>query len=533
MAFTGVGWRAGLVVGTTALLATALPTVTTAAAAPAAVAPAAVAPEAAPAAVAGGARTPWCPQVEDHRVDCGQVDRPWVAGRADLGTVKVSWAVVRHRDPGPAKGTVAVNPGGPGEVAIGKAGAFALGMRDLLRDHDLLLVDPRGTGESERLPCGLTDAELRLGTRREQREAVVRCARELGPRAAGYTTAATADDIDAVRDRLGVPRLTLYGLSYGTYLMPVYASRHPERVRSLVLSGAYPLAFDPLSRPSAQAVSLALRRVCDRSAGPGGRPACDGAKAVRDLAAAAAELRARPVEVEVPVEGLGTPHRLLFTEGRLAGLAYESASNGSGLAADEPSLLGDLPHALDRFVQGDRAPLVRLVQQDLAHASDADQAPYVAVTCNDYRKPWSVDASVPERWRQYRSALAGARPGSFGAFGPQGYLEGPTDGGDLCIGWPREHAPAPQPVHPRLPDVPVLVLSGDLDANTPDANGRLAAGQFEDSRFLSVRNARHVPEQADPACVFGVTTRFVRTGRTGDTSCLGALPPVAVTPVRR
>ncbi|WP_190132342.1 alpha/beta fold hydrolase [Streptomyces mashuensis] len=533
MALTSTLRRAGLVAGAAALLATALPVAEATTATAAATRPAAT-PLAAPATGPGG-RPDWCPSVgAGNRVDCGSLDRPAVAGRPELGTIEVSYAVVRHRGAGPAKGTVAVNPGGPGEAPIRMAPAFAGALHGLLADHDLLLVDPRGTGYSERMPCGLTDSEYRFGTRQQQREAVARCGRELGPRAQAYTTAATADDIDAVRAALGVPQLTLYGLSYGTYLMPVYASRHPERVKSMVLSGAYPLAFDPLARSGARAVSLALHRICDRSAGQGGRSACDGAKAVKDLATTASRLRDQPLDVDVYRDsGHGAPKRLRFTEGKLANLAFEAGSRAVGSDPAGHTLLGDLPYALDGFVKGDNGPLIRLVQDDYKGATGDDQAPYVAVVCNDYRKTWSAKDPVDERWRTYRAALAGTRPGAFAAFSPGGYLEGPTDGGDVCIGWPRENtAPRPQPLHPRMPDVPVLVISGDLDANTPDAAGRQAAKQFRDSRFFSIPNVGHVPELSSTGCVTDVTTRFVRTGRTGDTACLGALPPIAVTPVQ-
>ncbi|CAM5275700.1 alpha/beta hydrolase [Streptomyces spiroverticillatus] len=468
----------------------------------------------------------WCPAVPGHRVDCGSLDRPLVADKTALGKVKVSYAVVRHSGSGPAKGTVAVNTGGPGEVVIDRAPLFQHALGDLVKDHDLLLVDPRGTGRSERIPCGVTDAEYRFGTRAQQRAAVERCAKNLGPKAAAYTSAATADDIDAVRARLGVRQLSLYGLSYGTYLMPVYASRHPEHVRSIVQSGAYPLNFDPLARPQAQAVSKSLHRVCDRSL----RKACDGKQAVNDLKTVAARLRARPMTVPVTTEH-GT-YSVRFTEGKLANLLYEAASREVGSAPGEPSLLGQLPAALNKFTRGDTTPLRTLIQEDGASGSLEDQAPYIGVVCNDYRQAWSAKAPVAERWRQYRAALAGAGRGEHGAFSAQGFNEGPTDGGDVCIGWPRENtAPHPQPTHPKLPDVPVLVLSGDLDANTPDANGIKAAKQFRDSRFLSVRNTGHVPEWEQTGCVTGVSTRFLRTGGTGDTSCTRGLEPITVAPV--
>ncbi|MFE7129487.1 alpha/beta fold hydrolase [Streptomyces sp. NPDC057638] len=508
--------RVGPAVAVTALLATV-------AATPPVGGPAASAAPSAPRAATAPA---WCPTVPGHRVDCDTLDRPLVAGTSALGKVKVSYAVVRHSAPGAAKGTVAVNTGGPGEAAIGRAPTLGHVLGDLLKDHDLLLVDPRGTGRSERIPCGVTDAEYRFGTRAQQRAAVKRCAANLGPKAAAYTSAATADDIDAVRARLGVPQLSLYGLSYGTYLMPVYASRHPERVRSIVASGAYPLAFDPLGRPQAQAVSTTLRRVCERSV----PVACDGEQAVRDLATAAARLRDRPMTVPVTT-GHGT-YTVRFTEGKLANLLYEAASREVGAAPGEPSLLGRLPRALNRFAHGDVSALRTLVQEDGASGGPEDQAPYIGVVCNDYRKPWSAKATLPARWHQYRAALAGADRGEYGAFSAEGFNEGPTDGGDVCVDWPRENtAPDPQPTHPKLPDVPVLVLSGDLDANTPDANGARAARQFRGSGFLSVINTGHVPEWEPTGCVTGVSTRFLRTGGPGDTSCLRGLAPITVDPV--
>ncbi|MDT0449117.1 alpha/beta fold hydrolase [Streptomyces hesseae] len=512
MTYKSTARRVGLAVSMTAVLASVLPTAAATASATK------VGRAAAP--VSG-----WCPAVDGHRVDCGRLDRPLVAGKPELGEVGVSYAVVRHSAPGPAEGTVAVNPGGPGETAIEKAEAFAGGLEGLLKDHDLLLVDPRGTGASEPVPCGVTDAEYRFGTRTQQRAAVERCAKNLGPKAAGYTSAATADDIDAIRDRLGVEKLSLYGLSYGTYLMPVYASRHPEHVRDIVLSGAFPLALDPLARPSAQAVSSNLRRVCER----GVPAACDGEQAVKDLATTAARLRDRPITVPITTEhGV---YEKQFTEDKLANLLFESASSGVGHEPEKPSLLGQLPHALDRFVKGDAGPLRKLVQEEGSTGSTVDQAPYIAVTCNDYRKAWSKDAPPSVRWRQYDAALASVRPGEHGAFSAKGFTEGTTDAGDVCIGWPREHTPDPQPTKPALPGVPVLVLSGDLDANTPDASGKKAAGQFRDSRFFSVRNTGHVPELEPSGCVTGVSSHFIRTGEPGDTSCLRDLPPIAVTPV--
>ncbi|MFG2909181.1 alpha/beta fold hydrolase [Kitasatospora sp. NPDC048286] len=471
-------------------------------------------------------RAAWCPAVPGHRVDCTTMRRPLVADEPRLGGIDVSYAVVRHSRPGPALGTVALNPGGPGETLIDRAEQVAGALQGVLDDYDLLLLDPRGTGRSGRLPCDVTEAEYRLAPRAGQREVVAECAEELGPRARGYTSAATADDIDAARERLGAPRLVLYGMSYGTYLMPVFADRHPERVESMVLSGAYPVAFDSLARPGAQQVSLTLRRICERSG------ACDPDTAVHDLAAVTGRLRNRPLKVTAKLDG--ERRTVLFTEDKLADLMYEPATRGIGLHPGEPGLLGALPAALHAFATGDDKPLSALVRGEMEGTGTEDQASFLAVTCNDYTPTWDPNTPVSERRRQYNAALAAADPADFGAFSPKGWAAGQTDGGDNCLNWPSRGTARPQPTDLRnLPDVPVLVLSGDLDTNTPEVNSRLSAAQFRHSAFVSVPNSGHLPEMKSTGCALEISSRFIRTGEVGDTSCLSAIPPVTVVPVPR
>src|SRR4051812_13717902 len=47
------------------------------------------------------------------------------------------------------------------------------------------------------------------------------------------------DDIRAVMDAAGSPRGTLFGISEGGTLSLVFASKHPERTRALVLYGSW------------------------------------------------------------------------------------------------------------------------------------------------------------------------------------------------------------------------------------------------------------------------------------------------------
>jgi proline iminopeptidase len=55
-----------------------------------------------------------------------------------------------------------------------------------------------------------------------------------------YSIAQLVDDIEALRKRLGAPRIDLIGHSFGTILGLEYAARYPSRVAHLVLAGAVP-----------------------------------------------------------------------------------------------------------------------------------------------------------------------------------------------------------------------------------------------------------------------------------------------------
>src|SRR3954454_19877085 len=227
---------------------------------------------------------------------CGTIRVPLDRSEPGGPTIPIGYALIRHQDQSRAAiGTVVPNPGGPGASAIESAPFYTDILAPLLTDHDLLLIDPRGIGRSGPIRCGLATAPP---TRDSFTRAIGECGRSLGVQARGYTSAATADDIDAVRAHLGIRRLDLLGESYGTYLMTVYAQRHPKHVRSIVLSSASPLAFDMWARPNARAVKRAILLMCQRSAG-----ACDGPRILNQLSQLARLLRGHPVSYRVGARG--------------------------------------------------------------------------------------------------------------------------------------------------------------------------------------------------------------------------------------
>jgi pimeloyl-ACP methyl ester carboxylesterase len=302
---------------------------------------------------------------------CGSVQVPLFRSVPRSPTIEVAYVLIRHRDPAlrTARGTIVFNPGGP-EPVIESAATWAGFFSNLLRDHDLLLIDPRGTGRSHQLSCGVTALPT---TRPALLLAVERCGRRLGRQARAYTTAAIADDIEAVRAHLRIPKLDLYGVSYGTYLMTVFAQRHPGSVRSIVLSSAYPLRFDMWARKNAAAVRLAILRVCARST----TGKCDGAQTLCQLARLARRLHAHPILYRLNGE------RRVLDDTALAGIAYWAATDFN---------IGQLPAIVRAALQGHNRPLITAARATAPLFSRGSQAgggaPPLALEaaqiCNDY-----------------------------------------------------------------------------------------------------------------------------------------------------
>ena len=84
--------------------------------------------------------------------------------------------------------------------------------------------DQRGTGGSGLLRCRALEHDPRLRSVR----AGEACARRLGEKRRLYTTPDSVEDLEAIRAELGVERLTLFGISYGTELALAYARAHPR-----------------------------------------------------------------------------------------------------------------------------------------------------------------------------------------------------------------------------------------------------------------------------------------------------------------
>lgn len=138
--------------------------------------------------------------------------------------------------------------GGPGGSGINAVKGPASPLLTALRETgDVILLDQRGTGASRPgLICNRTwDIPLdKPGDPREwlvlAKERLRACARDMekqGIDLSAYNTVESADDIEALRRALGVKKVNLWGISYGTHLALTFIRRHGQSVERAILSG--------------------------------------------------------------------------------------------------------------------------------------------------------------------------------------------------------------------------------------------------------------------------------------------------------
>lgn len=216
----------------------------------AAVAGAAVVPVAAP---AQARATPlhWdtCGKV-DPAQECATLAVP-LSYRDPAGpaiTLKISR--IRSARPRERRGALLLVPGGPGNPGLDRPSAMAAKLPASVRArYDPVGFDPRGVGESTPVSCGLRHEDLPAVNQRPwpapdggiagnvttERRIARACLANGGPVLRGISTENEARDIDRIRAALGEPRLSLWGVSYGTYAGAVYATMFPGRTDRVVL----------------------------------------------------------------------------------------------------------------------------------------------------------------------------------------------------------------------------------------------------------------------------------------------------------
>ena len=463
---------------------------------------------------------------------CGLLTRPLDPKGIVPGTVGVYFEYYPHAAAGAAAGTLVATEGGPGYPATESREEYLALLAPLRTSFDILIMDNRGTGRSGAVDC----RQLQEGTLSEA--SIGACGRSLGARVSLYSSALAADDLAALLDALAIGRVNLYGDSYGTYFSQVFALRHPDKLRALVLDGAYPLDGPdyPWWPHYAPAMREKFNRACERS------PECSAipGTSLEHIAPALQLLRAQPFNARVRA---GAGHVTSFTANatQLAIVMFGSAPAYASVR--------DLDAAARAFTAGDRLPLLRLMAETLTGVDSRDathrarrfsEGLAAAVSCGD--PPQIFDMSLPPAQRVAARDLIIAKrqadaPDTYAPFTIDEYRRMPLDYAfiDECVQWPARNPTWPSaalvPDAP-YPDVPVLVVSGELDNMTGVADGAAAAARFPAAHHVVIANGLHVNAlpHARSECAATLVRRFLSNLSTEDDSCALEEPPVRLVP---
>jgi pimeloyl-ACP methyl ester carboxylesterase len=444
---------------------------------------------------------------------------------------------------GVATGTVVPVEGGPGYPSIGSAKWYRIMYGPVLKSENLLIMDNRGTGRSALLNCPGLQNWTGQASGPSFNAVVAACAASLNHRWKNpngtyvhasdlFNSAPAANDLAGIVNALGVPKIDLYGDSYGSFFAQTFSSRYPKLIHSVVLDSTYETQdLDPWYRSSLDNMPANYDNSCSRS------PACAQAtttSAWSDIEALAVRLRQDPVTGDVP----GPNGALEPVTMNVVGLV-DLTNDGAG----DPDIYRDLDAAArDLLTTGDPAALLRLYAERTAFQENYFETPaaaysgelYQADSCLDYPQLYNMNDTPAVRATQLNKAIAALPAHTFSPFTTQEWLDQDqnTEAYTSCQVWPSPVDAVPPTVGQPLlpPSIPVLILGGEFDTWTPPSDvPKVMAELGGHSRFIELANSTHVVGEDDTTCGDDLVQAFVEAPQALDSmnaSCASQVPPI-------
>lgn len=398
--------------------------------------------------------------------------------RPDGRKIELSYVRLRSTSPTPGAPIVYLAGGPGGSAQLSASGRRFPAFMRLREVADVILFDQRGTYGSNNLSCpgpvgGPPDSVARseavaLEAYREWSRACVQHWSGQGVALASYDAVESADDVEALRRALGVPRLSLWAISYGTQLAQVIVRRHPRLADYLILAGSEPLDAG-IKLPSE--TDLQLARVDS---------------ALRLDAAAQALVPSLTALVD-------SVHRLLDRrparvvtrkesgDSSVIGISRFEVQSAVAFSFGNSAILRSLPQLYLSMANGEFAGIAPLVLR-LRHLNST------AMTATT-----DCATGAPAK------IVARARDESTGShFGMAANFPFP----ELCTDWPSH--PMPEALlRPVSTDIPTLFIVGTMDGRTPPANVDRMRPGFSRSRELVIEGGAHDDDliTSDPAIV--------------------------------
>jgi pimeloyl-ACP methyl ester carboxylesterase len=353
-----------------------------------------------------------------------------------------------------------------------------------MREHDVILIDQRGTGASEKLVCeNASDSlglDVDLDLNKISQEAL-KCRDSLSHDPSWFTTSVAIHDLEWVRQQLGVTQWNMYGISYGTRVALHYLRRYPESVRTLTLDAVVPphISLGPdIGHLSQRALDLIFAR-CVENKG------CF--EAFGDLTeptlALLESLEENPKSITFEDVASGKLSTIELTRQHLA-VTIRLMSYSAQTAAILPSMLHDA------IVNKNFAPLARQTKlQTRSLGSSLATGMHHAIICTEDAPFINVDDSSDAATSYLGDGVIDSLMAS-------------------CNNWPAGEIDADFK-DPVVSDAPVLILSGEADPVTPPDYGESITRTLSNSKHIVNPDQGHM--QAPFGCMPVLLAKFVST----------------------
>lgn len=387
--------------------------------------------------------------------------------------------------------------GGPGQAASETWVLLRQVLNKIRKHRDIVMVDQRGTGGSNKLDCKAEQAEdlnqaIDLDLIRTETE---KCLAELNGDPRYYTTSIAMGDYNQVRQAMGYGKINIIGVSYGTRAAQVYLREFPDSVRSVTLDSVVPMQL-ALGQEHALMLDRSVQSVFEDCAAD---EACNSLfpHQAEDLTALFTQLREEPRQITITNPVNGEPQEMLLTADTL-GVAIRFLS----YASETQALIPLLVH--EALTTGD---LSRLASQAILVMSGLNEmlskGMELSVMCSEDFPFFDFSAD-------YSDSLMGNLM---------------LDIIELQCGiWPRGELP--DGFHDAVDsDLPVLLMSGERDPVTPPQYATATARFFSNSLNLVARGQAHSVMQN--ICMRDITTEFIEEGSIEnlDTTCVNNIRP--------
>lgn len=430
-----------------------------------------------------------------EQVQCGKLLVPENYQASTGKQISINFSVLPAIDNSKKKEPLMFLAGGPGQAAVELSAHLRNRFSEIRKTRDLILVDQRGTGESNPLQCDEAKNKnaYQLIPEDFNEKEIKECLAKFSSDLSQYNSENAIRDFDAVRKALGHEKINIYGGSYGTRAALVYMRMFPESLKSVVLDSVGPIEvpIGSFGLSSARSFNLLLEN-CKKET------ACHQAypQLADEFTQVLQRLDTRLVKLNITHPRLGTPTAFVLSRSKFISNLFMQ------LYSMQTRTL--VPLIIHQAYLENYQPLIGVIA-----ASENGASMYVGLTFNIV-----CNEDIPKISDEMLQADADNNFG--GANSHMGWLI-------ACPLWPK-YKVNNDFYQPVTANIPTLILSGNLDPVTPPSNGEKSAATLPNSHHIISKNNAHIV--ASTACGVDIVNEFLETLEPNklDESCLSDIP---------